>query len=264
MKLTRSLHPGGRSWLALLACLAACASPPAPRETAPIESAPPLGESDQALSAERTCVDLAYKLYLPPSYVAAADRPRWPLLVFLHGAGERGDDLERVAIHGPIGIARQRDMPFVIVSPLCPKGRAWRNEELLALIEDCLARYHVDPDRVLLTGLSMGGYGTFQLGLAHPQLFAALVPICGGGETLTPRMHDEAGMTALRSLPVRVYHGVDDKVVSIEESLRMVGLLERLGVPVQMIRYEGVGHAAWKPAYQDKELWTWLAAQRRL
>lgn len=218
------------------------------------------GETDQRFTNAQ--YDVRYKLYLPEGYETDAERT-WPLLLFLHGAGERGDDLERVTIHGPIGIAREKPMPFVIVSPLCPAGRAWRNAELLALLDDVLQRYRVDPTRVLLTGLSMGGYGTWNLGLAHPERFAAIAPICGGGETLTMRMHGEEGRAAVRSLAIWAFHGADDKVVAPDESKRMIRMLEKVGARPKLTIYDGVGHGAWKPAYADPNLWSWLLEQRR-
>ncbi|MCA8969956.1 MAG: prolyl oligopeptidase family serine peptidase [Planctomycetes bacterium] len=263
MKTARRIHHFA---LCVLACtplamtLASCAA--TGRADVDIANDVP-GESNRVFVRGPGRQDVPYKLYLPPGYDDPSGREAWPLLVFLHGAGERGDDLERVAIHGPIGRARKQPMPFVIVSPLCPKGRSWRNEELVDLIDHCLARYFVDERRVLLTGLSMGGYGTFALGLTHPEKFAAIVPICGGGERLAPFMLDDRGKAALRSLQVRVYHGADDRVVPIEESLRMVHVLEELGVPVEMTTYQGVGHAAWKPAYADEELWRWLEERHR-
>jgi predicted peptidase len=207
--------------------------------------------------------ELAYLLYRPPGY----DPNRaegWPLILFLHGAGERGTDLSRVKIHGPVKIAEQDpNWPFVIVSPQCPEGKVWDNASLLGLLDAVVAAYNIDTNRIYLTGLSMGGYGTWSLGLAHPQRFAAIAPICGGGErigvVLAARRHQEA----LRQLPVWAFHGAKDQVVALEESERMVEALKRLGCnDVRLTIYPEAGHDAWTETYNNPELFQWFLRQR--
>ena len=126
-------------------------------------------------------VTLDYLLYLPADY---DKQDAWPLLLFLHGAGERGDDLELVKKHGPPKLIEQgKPFPFIVVSPQCPKDGSWstRPLELTALLDDIAAKYKVDRDRVYLSGLSMGGFGTWLLAGYAPERFAAILPICGGG-----------------------------------------------------------------------------------
>src|SRR5882757_4227994 len=124
-------------------------------------------------------LNVGYLLYLPKNY-GAPDK-KWPLLLFLHGSGERGTDIWKVAAHGPPrNVTNQTDFPFIVVSPQCPEGQVWSNDPLLGLLDDITARYAVDTTRVYLTGLSMGGYGAWSLGTTHPERFAALAPICGG------------------------------------------------------------------------------------
>src|SRR6185312_957721 len=122
-----------------------------------------------------------YLLYLPEGYSADSTQ-RWPLILFLHGAGERGTNVWLVAKHGPPKIdTTMTNFPFIVVSPQCPDGKAWSDDVLLALLDQVEAKYRVDTHRVYLTGLSLGGFGTWSLGLHHPERFAAIAPICGGG-----------------------------------------------------------------------------------
>src|SRR5436190_6010547 len=125
-----------------------------------------------------------YLLFLPQGY--AESEKRWPLIFFLHGAGERGTDVSKVAIHGPPKRVREHpEFPFIVVSPQCPEGEVWSPDILLGLLEEVTKKHKVDVSRIYLTGLSMGGYGTWDLGLSHPEKFAAIVPICGGGDYIT-------------------------------------------------------------------------------
>src|SRR6187402_2171235 len=120
--------------------------------------------------------ELKYLLYLPPEYKESGDK-RWPLMLFLHGAGERGSDVQRVAIHGPLSLVKQgTNFPFIIVAPQCPAGQIWETEPLLQLLDKITASHNVDTNRIYLTGLSMGGYGSWKLGLTYPERFAAVAP----------------------------------------------------------------------------------------
>lgn len=209
-------------------------------------------------------VTLEYLLFLPKDHAADPAR-RWPLILFLHGAGERGNDIWRVAVHGPPKIVRDRpDFPFIVVSPQCPAGRTWANDELLALLDDVIARYPVDRARVYLTGLSMGGYGTWSLGLAYPERFAAIVPICGGGDPLKVLLPDPQKAAALRTLPVWAFHGAKDPVVKVGESERMVEALRKAGAQdVQLTIYPDAQHDSWTETYNDPKLYEWLLRHRR-
>lgn len=205
-----------------------------------------------------------YLLFLPQGYEQDTSRT-WPLILFLHGAGERGDDLWLVAKHGPPKVVREQpDFPFILVSPQCPAGQRWSDEVLLALLDEVLAAHRVDPTRVYLTGLSMGGYGTWSLGLAHPERFAAIVPICGGGDPIRVMLGDPARAQALRSLPVWAFHGAKDPVVRLEESERMVAALKRAGNPhVKLTVYPEAQHDSWTDTYNNPELYRWLLSHQR-
>jgi predicted peptidase len=205
---------------------------------------------------ERT-VRLGYLLFLPRDYGTNPGQ-EWPLILFLHGAGERGDDLELVKIHGiPKIVERQPDFPFVVVSPQCPDETTWWDHHLTlkALLEEIVANYAVEVNRIYLTGLSMGGYGTWSMATRYPELFAAIAPICGGG------IPDLA--SALKDVPVWAFHGAEDDVVKLEVGQRTVDALRACGGNVRFTVYPGLGHDSWTQTYDDPELYEWFLQHRR-
>jgi predicted peptidase len=208
--------------------------------------------------------DVNYLLFLPKGYDPKAER-RWPLIFFLHGAGERGSDVWKVAVHGPPKIAPTRpDFPFIVVSPQCPEGQIWSKDVLLGLLDDVMAKYAVDKSRVYLTGLSMGGYGTWDLGLSYPERFAAIVPICGGGQVITVLLSSGSKAAALKSLGVWAFHGGKDPVVPLDESQRMVDALKRAGVPdLKLTVYPEAQHDSWTETYNNPALYEWLLKHER-
>jgi predicted peptidase len=199
-------------------------------------------------------VKLNYLLYLPEGY--GKEEKAWPLVLFLHGAGESGDNLEKVKIHGPPKmIEAGKGFPCIVVSPQSP-GRGWNPETLNALLDDVEAKYKVDKDRVYLTGLSMGGFGTWALAAAHPERFAAIMPICGGG--------NPADAGKLKDLPIWVFHGAKDRAVPLERSEAMVKALKEAGAKsVQLTVYPDAGHDSWTATYDNPEVWAWLFKQKR-
>jgi predicted peptidase len=210
----------------------------------------------QAAQSITITTSLKYLLFLPESYGREPDQ-HWPLILFLHGMGERGDNLERIKIHGIPKVVEERpDFPFVCISPQCPDDSTWRDHHLAlkALLDHVLSAYAVDSRRVYLTGLSMGGYGTWSLAMAYPQLFAAIVPICGGGQSRW------AGM--LKQVPVWAFHGGADEVVPPEESQSMVDALQASGGDVRFTVYPGVGHDSWTQTYANPELYDWFLAHQ--
>ncbi len=205
-----------------------------------------------------------YLLFLPQDY---KNKPaqRWPLILFLHGAGERGTDISKVATHGPPKhVATHPDFPFIVVSPQCSEGQIWSPDLLLALLDEINRKYRVDTTRIYLTGLSMGGYGTWDLGLRYPGKFAAIVPICGGGELITVLLSTGENAKALKTLAVWAFHGAKDPVVPPEESQRMVSFLQHVGVQeVKLTMYPEAGHDAWTETYANPELYDWLLKHQR-
>jgi predicted peptidase len=203
---------------------------------------------------------LDYLLHLPRRY---AHRRRWPLILFLHGAGERGEDLELVKRHGVPRLAEEDEsLPLVAVSPQCPKGERWHLylKTLGALLDDIVARYSVDPRRIYLSGLSMGGYGTWHLAARYPDRFAALAPICGGG---LPSCGFPEKARSLRDVPVWAFHGALDTIVPLEEAQRLVDVLRASGGDVRLTVYPDAGHDSWTRTYADPAFFEWLLAQRR-
>ena len=193
---------------------------------------------------------------------------RWPLLLFLHGAGERGTNLAKVAVHGPPKLVKQKkDFPFIIVSPQCPDDETWSNEVLFALLDEVMKKHAVDARRVCVTGLSMGGYGTWSLALERPEMFAAVAPICGGAnllEVLLAKSFDTRRRDALRRLPIWAFHGAKDTTVPLSESERLVTALKGFGCrDVQLIVYPEAGHDSWTEAYSNPAFYEWLAKQER-
>jgi predicted peptidase len=201
---------------------------------------------------------LRYVLLLPADY-RPSHRRRWPLLLFLHGAGERGNDPRRVLKHGPVKMAlRQPGFPFVIVAPQCPAGRTWSNGALIPLLDAIITRHNLDPRRVYLTGLSMGGAATWSLGCEQPQRFAAIAPICGGGEPLTVQLSGGASRRALRRLPVWAFHGARDRVVPPQRTHQMIRALRTIGNRARLTVYPRVAHDSWTRTYASPKLYTWL------
>ncbi|HNQ74898.1 MAG TPA: prolyl oligopeptidase family serine peptidase [Verrucomicrobiota bacterium] len=205
-----------------------------------------------------------YLQYLPPGYDPAGSK-KWPLMLFLHGAGERGSDVHRVAIHGPLHHVQQgQHFPFIIVAPLCPANQLWKNEPLLALLDHLVATHRVDEKRIYLTGLSMGGYGTWNLGIAHPERFAAIAPICGGANMIDVMLGTWDKKSALQQLPIWAFHGAEDEVVPVTESERVVNALKKGGVKnIRLTIYPQTKHDSWKPAYADPGFYEWLLKQSR-
>lgn len=213
----------------------------------------------QSLSSVSLPGDICgYLLFLPKDY--GTDQRKWPVMMFLHGSGERGDDLNLVKVHGPPKLVEQRpDFPFIVVSPQCPKDRSWNGDvqsHLLAeLLDSVLTRFNADPERVTVTGLSMGGFGSWTLAARYPNRFAAAVPICGGGDP------DDA--QKLKSTPFWVFHGAKDNGVPLKLSEEMVGAIQKVGGNAKLTVYPEAGHDSWTETYQNESVYDWMLAQRR-
>lgn len=178
----------------------------------------------------------------------------WPLLLFLHGKGESGEWIELVKKNGPPKMIEYgHKFPFIVVSPQCPEGQDWSVEVLNLLLEELVSRYRIDPDRIWVTGLSMGGKGTWELAYANPGKFAAIVPICG--------WTDPSKASLVKDMPIWVFHGAKDDIVPVSESEEMVNALKALGSPVRFTIYPEAGHDSWTETYDNPELWEWLEEQ---
>lgn len=203
--------------------------------------------------------DVGYLLYLPREYDADKEQA-WPLLLFLHGRGESNGPLSLVTKWGPPRFAqRGDDLPFILVSPQCPKDGRWsddtRQKQLGKLLDTVETTYRVDKDRIILTGLSMGGYGSWSLAAKHPDRFAVVVPVCGGG--------DPQDAEKLKFLPIWVFHGDQDKAVPLSRSVEMVEAIQGVGgTKIRLTTLEHVGHNSWSSAYALPELYEWMLKQK--
>src|SRR5918997_4292244 len=198
----------------------------------------------------RRMVTLNYLLYLPKQYDEDKSK-RWPLILFLHGAGERGSDLNKVKSLGPPKlVAEGKEMPFIIVSPQVPERSTWEPEALDALLREIIGQYAVDEDRIYLTGVSMGGAGTWRLASAHPERFAAIAPICGWGDS---------GMAQrIGNIPTWVFHGARDDIVPVQASQEMVDALKQVGNEARFTIYPDAGHDSWTETYNNPALLEWF------
>ncbi len=200
----------------------------------------------------------SYQLHLPLGAAQAGDNgEQWPLLLFLHGSGERGSDIARVKTHGPPKIADQDPaFPFILLSPQLPDEEDWDLAKLDAILDHVLATLPVDRSRVYLTGLSRGGHATWRWGAAEPERFAALAPVAGRG--------DPADGCALVATPTWAFHGDRDDVVTPEGSFAMARAIRACGGrQTRLTIYPDLGHNAWDPAYEDPALYLWLLRHRR-
>jgi len=196
-----------------------------------------------------------YLLSLPADYTKQPKK-KWPVLLFLHGAGERGDNLALVKVHGPPKlIAQGQQFPFIVVAPQCPANGWWRPDVLATLLDEIERRYRVDRRRIYVTGISMGGFGTWALALEYPQRFAAIAPICGGGHWWA--------VAGIKHVPAWVFHGKKDSVVPCARSEEMVAALRKCGGNVKFTVYPKADHDSWTVTYENPELFRWLLRQRK-
>jgi len=211
----------------------------------------------EARSFQSTVVNRVQGRYLaafPGSYRRELDR-QWPLLLFLHGADERGIDLEHVTRHGPLASSSPEELPFVIVAPQCPGDAWWRPHALYALLRTCHERYRVDPTRFYGTGISMGGTGLWMLAASYPDLFAAVVPICGRADPLwAPSLVDTA---------VWAIHGAQDATIPPEQSRTIVDAIQNEGGNALLTIDPEARHDVWTDIYARREIYEWLLSHER-
>jgi len=221
--------------------------------SAPGQQAATMQEAKHFEATIKVTAKFDYLLFLPEGY--GKTKQRWPLMLFLHGAGESGTNLVKVKTHGPPKIVDSKpDFPFILVSPQSP-GRGWNPDSLNALLDRIIRKYRVDKDRVYLTGLSMGGYGTWALAAAHPEKFAAIVPICGGGNPVDAKK--------LARVPIWVFHGAKDPTVPVDRSKEMVEAIRNAGGDVKFTIYPEAGHDSWTETYDNPQLYKWLLEHKR-
>jgi predicted peptidase len=217
---------------------------------------------------------LSYRLFVPEGYEQSKER--YPLVVFLHGAGERGDDNTAQLVHGVADFVKpqsQKKRPCLVVAPQCPKDQVWcfglipklekkhkkpdveAGDLALALVESLCQEYRIDNKRIYLTGLSMGGYGTWELLCRKPELFAAGLPVCGGG--------DVKKADKIAKIPLWCFHGDKDEAVPVKHSREMIAAIEKAGGKPKYTEYKGVEHDSWTQTYADPKVHEWLFEQKK-
>jgi len=206
-------------------------------------------------TAEKYIITTNYLQYLPDGYEQDTTK-LWPLVIFLHGAGETGNDIEIVKRLGlPLLVEVGVKFPFIVISPQS-KTPGWKSDEVRdLLLNELFVKLRVDPDRVYLTGLSMGGYGTWNTAMNYPELFAAIIPICGGGY--------EGGASRLRNMPIWCFHGDMDDQVPFKNSEVMVNALKDINPQLKFTVYHGVGHDCWTRTYSNDSIYNWLLEHKR-
>jgi predicted peptidase len=196
-----------------------------------------------------------YLLYLPQNYGKLPTR-KWPLLVYLHGKSRRGYNLEKLKQYGPpYLISEGWNFTFIIVSPQCPPDRNWNKDDWFpSLYNDLLSKYRIDPSRIYLTGMSMGGSGVWSLAMRHPEYFAAAIPLCGGWST--------RDIKAMKDIPVWAFHGALDDIVSPQETEKLVEALRAVGGQVKYSKLAGQGHSIHK-VYERIDIYEWLLRHKK-
>ena len=208
----------------------------------------------QLQTPAKASVAYRYLLYVPRAYPTT--KMPYPLVIYLHGGSQRGNDLEKLRTYGPPhAVAQGRQFTCLIASPQCPDGNYWSTDNWLdSLLADLTTRYRVDPKRIYLTGISMGGYGTWQTATAHPNTFAAIAPLCGSSD-------DSTQVYQLKHIPVWAFHGTADEIPP-DETTRLVNRLRACGGRVRLTKLTGKGHDI-QYLCEEKAVYWWLLRQRR-
>jgi predicted peptidase len=194
-------------------------------------------------------IDINYLLYLPDGYGESSEE--FPVLLFLHGVGERGSDLSIVKRNGPPKLIDEgKKFPFIIISPQCPDRTDWDNKSLIVLLDYIESNYRVDKNLVYVTGLSMGGHATWSLAIQYPERFAAIIPVCARGYS--------QDVYVLKDVPIWAFHGEKDDIIPIEDGKKMVEALEKAGGNVKFTIYPEANHDAWTETYNNPEIYEWL------
>ena len=202
-------------------------------------------------------ISVDYVLHFPDNY--KKEKHDWPLIVFLHGSGERGNDLSKLSIHGPLKyVENGNKLDAVILAPQCPEKEIWDMDVLTTLIKEVVLKHRINFTRVYLTGLSMGGYGTWELALEHPEMFAAIAPICARVDYVFLE-----NASKLKDKPLWVFHGAKDQVVPVSNSERMVQALKNAGGNPKFIIFPEEGHDSWSKPYSDPEFYAWLLSHEQ-
>ena len=182
-----------------------------------------------------------------------------PLMVFLHGSGERGDNLDIVKAHSPFTYKNLFPEPVAILAPQCPKDVWWDTEAVYYLIKEIQQKYKIDDSRIMLTGLSMGGWGTLKLAMEHPELFSAVVAVCAPADRLM-----KVRVSQYKDLPMKLFHGGNDDVVSPMNSIEIYQEIKKVNKNVELTIFPDDNHNSWDSTYSNPKLYEWMLAQKKI
>jgi predicted peptidase len=181
-----------------------------------------------------------------------------PLMVFLHGSGERGNDLEMVKAHSPFTYKNLFPEPVAILAPQCPKDVWWDTEAVYYLIKEIQQKYQIDDSRIMLTGLSMGGWGALKLAMEHPELFSAVVPVCAPIDSLM-----KVRVSQYKDLPIKIFHGGNDDIVSPMNSIEIYQEIKKVNKNIELTIFPDDNHNSWDSTYSNPKLYEWMLAQKK-
>lgn len=197
--------------------------------------------------------ELKYVLHIPKTI-----KEKKPLIVFLHGSGERGTDIEKVKVHGPFKYLKNNELDAYVLAPQCPENEYWEAEVLYKLIQKVQKENNIDPNRIYLTGLSMGAWGAWNLAFAHPEVFAALVPVAGFVDRV-PMIEN----CKIKDIPIRIFHGLVDDVVDVEYSIAIYKKLKPCCKDIELTIFDDANHDSWTRVYDNKEIYDWMMNQKK-
>lgn len=182
-----------------------------------------------------------------------------PLIVFLHGSGERGNDLEKVKAHSPFTYKNLVKEPVAILAPQCPENVWWDTEAIYFLIKEIQQKYKIDESRIILTGLSMGGWGTLKLSMEHPELFSAVVAVCPPTDRLM-----KVRASQYKDLPMKIFHGGNDDIVSPMNSIEFYQEIKKVNKNIELTIFPDDNHNSWDSTYSNPKLYEWMLAQKKV
>lgn len=196
--------------------------------------------------------ELGYALYKP-----ANTKEKKPLIVFISGDGEKGTDIEKVKIHGPLKYLKTHQLDAYVLAPQCKEGEKWSIESIYELILKIQKENKIDPDRIYVTGLSSGGWAAWNLALSYPDMFAAIVPISGFVDLI-----ELESACKIANIPTRIYHGLLDDVVKVDYAIAIYKELKKCNAKdVQLTIFDDAGHDSWTRVYDNPEIYGWMLKQ---
>lgn len=198
-------------------------------------------------------ITLNYLLQLPEN-----QKEKFPLILFLHGSGERGSNIEMVKVHSPFSYSNLIKEPIAILAPQCPEGIWWNTQDVYELLQEVTKKYNIDSTRIYLTGLSMGGWGTWKMAFEHPDTFAAVAPVCAPTDA---EMIFEA--CKLKNIPIQIFHGALDDIVIPEQSIHLYQALKKCNAKAELTIFPNDNHNSWDSTYSNPKFYQWLLEQHR-